>query len=875
MRAFFRRMLSLWRRQQLDAELADEMSAHLEFAAADELARGLSSKEARRAAARKFGGRLQTVEAHRRVRTFPVVESIWMDATYAARGLRRQPAFFVVGLIVLTIVIGLNTSLFTLTAGLLFRPWAGVASPDRVVTIFPVDGRGRAGGFSIAESRFLAARVTSLSGVAVMRPESVDLGYRGGQGKIGAFLVSGNVFDLLGVEMVAGRGFRADEDRIGAPRAVVVLGYGLWQARLGGDAAVIGSSIRVNDVPFTVVGIAPKEFVGPEPRSANLFLPVAAAALLRPNDPAVASFLYRADDCCSDLVGRLAVDATSKQAARELELLNRSFQSEAGAERGDEHLDGRRIVVGGTEFLARPGRKNAILVVVALLSTGLLLVWLLACANIGNLQIARASARGREIGTRLALGASRARVVRQLLIEGLVLSLCAAALGSGLAYVLPSLLVRSLADGPAPFSLTPDAIVLFYAVVLACASSAVFGLAPALHATRVDVGSALRHTDGIGRSSLTLRNVLLGVQIAFSVILLVSAGLLVRSAQRRASFDPGFSTDAMAVTFQTPAAYDGARLDGLVSHLTDALGSSRGKFAFASREPLAMTREVTSTETAQGSAPTSTLRLTITSDYFDVLRIPLVAGRRFRSSERTSTVIINESLARLHWPTESAVGKTLLVEGPRQFEPREVVGVVRDAYTTNLTRVEPTVYGPMDHIRFAPALLVSGGTEADAANAVRIVAQFDPAIRVRTIKLAEQLSIQLQPFRYGAAVAATLGLSALALATIGTFGVFMYSVRQRTREIGIRVALGAKPTAVIGLILAGQTHALLWGLGAGIAGAAAASAVLRASLFGITPLDPVTYGGVVMALVVAGIAASYVPARRATSIDPATALRYE
>jgi putative ABC transport system permease protein len=181
----------------------------------------------------------------------------------------------------------------------------------------------------------------------------------------------------------------------------------------------------------------------------------------------------------------------------------------------------------------------------------------------------------------------------------------------------------------------------------------------------------------------------------------------------------------------------------------------------------------------------------------------------------------------------------------------------------------------MDHIRFAPALLVSGGTEADAANAVRIVAQFDPAIRVRTIKLAEQLSIQLQPFRYGAAVAATLGLSALALATIGTFGVFMYSVRQRTREIGIRVALGAKPTAVIGLILAGQTHALLWGLGAGIAGAAAASAVLRASLFGITPLDPVTYGGVVMALVVAGIAASYVPARRATSIDPATALRYE
>jgi len=869
--------LSLLQRRRLDEELADELSAHLEYAAADNIARGMSRSEAQRAAARRFGGVLQTTEAYRHARGLPFVESLWLDATYAVRSLLRQPAFSAVALVVLAAVIGLNTSLFTLTAGLLFRPWSGLNSPGRVVTIVPVDAVGRSGGFSIVASRFIADRAKSLSAVSVMRPESVDLGRQGAKGRVGAFLVSGNLFDVLGVRMARGRGFAPDEDRAGAPRAVAVLGYALWQARFAGSPDVIGTAIDINDVPFTIVGIAPEAFVGPEPDSANVFLPVASVSLLRPQDPAVASFLYRADDCCSDLVGRLAPRATRQQAAAELDVLTRSFQAENVAGPRQTRDEGWHVVVGGTEFLARPGRKNQLLVLIALLSAGLALVWLLACANIGNLQIARAAARAREIGTRLSLGASRARVVRQLLIEGLILALGATVLGIGIAFIVPKLLVTSLAQGPPPFSLEPDAIVLIYAVMLAGASAVAFGLAPALHATHTDITNALRSAPAdLNRSGFRLRSVLLGAQIALSVILLVSAGLLVRGAQRRASFDPGFSTDVTVVSFQTPAADSRTGADALVAHLVGALGDSQGRFAFAAHEPLAMSRDLTAVQ-----APGATTRsqpadvLAISPDYFDVLRIQVVAGRRFLRQESAAAIMINESLARVHWPNENAVGKTLLIGGPQGLEPRQVVGVVRDVYTANLTRIAPTVYRMTDHWLRAPVLLLKAGNAPVAAVVARTVAQFDSRVSVQITPLADRLEEQLRPFRYGAVVATTLGLSALALATIGTFGVFMYSVRQRTREIGVRIALGAAPSAVVRLILTSQSHAILGGLALGVVGAVGAAAVLRGLVYGISPIDPIAYAGVIAILTVAGLAASYIPVRHAARIEPASALRYE
>jgi hypothetical protein len=306
MRSLVARLVALFRRRRLDEELADEISAHLEFAAADHVERGLPGDEARRTASRRFGGARQAEEAYRDRQGFPLLESIWQDGYYAIRTLRRQPAFTVVVLVVLATVIGLNTSLFTLTAGLLLRPWAGVGNPSQVVTIYPIDSAGRASGVSLAGYRFIADHATSLAGVTAMRPESVDLGEDGGLGKTGGFLVSGNFFDVLGVVMARGRGFRPDEDRPGSPQAVVILGFSLWQSRFGGDAGIVGARIRVNGVPFTVAGVAPAGFVGPEPRSATVFLPIASLSLLHPNDASAVRVLYQPGDCCSDVVGRLA-----------------------------------------------------------------------------------------------------------------------------------------------------------------------------------------------------------------------------------------------------------------------------------------------------------------------------------------------------------------------------------------------------------------------------------------------------------------------------------------------------------------------------------------------------------------------------------------
>jgi putative ABC transport system permease protein len=817
----------------------------------------------------KFGNIAMVEEDTRAVWGRLWLEQLVQDARFALRTLRRQPGFAAVAITVLATVIGLNTSVFTLTAGLLVRPWAGVTDPSRIVLMYPADSRGNTGGFSLAEYRFLADHTRSLAGAAAMRAESVQLGSEGALGTSSAFLVSGNFFDVLGIVLAHGRGFRPDEDRPGMPQAVAVLGFDFWESRFGGDLSVIGRSLQVNDAAFTIVGIAPRAFVGPNPGRANLFLPVAAVSLLHPNDPSIPSLLYKPDNCCSEVVGRLAPGITREQARAELETLSRSFRTAAA-------IDVRSILVTGTEFLARPGRKNQLLAIVAFVSLALLLVWLLACANIGNLFIARAAARAREISVRLALGASRARVVRQLLTEGFVLSLAATGLGVGIAYVLPTLILRFVADaGSPPFSVAPDAVVLGFAILLAAASSIAFGLAPALHATRARVSIASTAREGLGRSAVRLRSVLLAVQVAVSVILLVSAGLLVRGVQRAGSFDPGFAVnDVSVVSVELPAAYDETRSKTLLADLTAALKELPATtFGLAGREPFARTRGIAFVRLPGATTEaTPTPYLKVSPGYFDVLGIRIVAGRTFGSTDTTGSVLINESMARRYWPNESPIGKTVVIQGDRQSPSREIVGVVRDAYTLGLNGIEPLLYQPLTDDRGVPKVLVRTSRAAEVSG---IVTRLDPRVRVQTTALSSILNSQLESSRFGARLVGVLGAFALALATVGMFGVFAYAVRQRTREIGIRIALGAQPGAVVRLILAGQSRALLVGLSVGLLGAVAASAILRSYLYGLSPADPVTYLVVAAVLTFAAFVAGYVPARRATTIDAAIALRSE
>jgi predicted permease len=890
------RVTASFRRRRLERDLDDEMAFHLAMRQASYAENGATAAAARRRAVRRFGNPAALKEQMRDMWTFPSLESIRQDVRYAVRNLRRQPGFTAVVVLVLATVIGLNTTLANVLAGVFLRPWPGVRDPSAVVRVYLRDTSGLAAGFSLADVRDLAGRTKSLGGVAVMKNDSVRLGSGAAAKPANVLMVSGSFFDVLGIAPARGRGFRETEDRLGSPDAVTVLGYNFWQSRFGGDAGVIGSSIRINDVPFTVIGVASRDFASSEPAyDKQLFLPIAAMPLVRPNDQASLAFLYNPDACCSDVVARLAPGATRAQAQAELDLLSRDFTSFSATK-------ARGAVVTGTEFLSQPGRldANQAFAAVSLLSAALMLVWLIACANIGNLMLARAAARVREIGIRLSLGASRRRLVRQLLTEGFVLALAASVLGIGVAYELPFIIFRIVAASGTtvafPFSTTPDAVVLGYAIALAGLSAVAFGLAPALYATRGDVVHALNQRDGLPASRFPLRGFLLAVQVAVSVVLLVSAGLLVRGVQRQAgTFDPGFSVDDVSVvSFDLPeGVYDRPRATAFFAAVSERIPALPIEaFAFASYEPFSLYRNGTlfhlPGETREQAR--TLLYLDVSPGYFPLLRIPLLAGRPLAPSDiARPIVVVNESMAREYWPGGNPVGQTFFMRprGPvNEMVAHEIVGIVRNVRASTSADVRPMFYRAItpgtDVLDFisadprasqAPKLLLKAKGAAPAAEIARVVARLDPRVRVQAVPLAASLDAMLANARWGPVLAAALGAFALVLATVGMFGVFAYAVRQRTREIGIRMALGAQPAAVVRLVLAGHSRAVLAGVAVGVAGAIASSVVLRSRLHGLSPVDPISYLSVAALLACAGLAASYVPARRATRIDPIAALR--
>jgi putative ABC transport system permease protein len=871
MRDLLRRVWYVIRQRQFERDLAEEIEFHRAMAQRDLEQRGIGTATADRAARRLLGNTTLAREDSRAVWIWPWLESIWQDAAYAVRNLRRQPGFTTVVVMVLATVIGMHTTLVTVIAGFLLRPWPGVRDADRVVSLYLVGATGRPGPFSLADYRALGEQTTSLSGIAAMFSEDVAVGSGDSTQSAEVLLVSGNFFDLLGIRTAPGRRFLPDEDAPGRPQPVAVLAYDYWQSRFGGNPAIVGATERINGVPFTIVGIASRDVSSAEPAyEKQLFLPIAAAALLHPRD------LPRT--CCVDLAGRLAAGATRKQAQAEIDLLTREFVLPDGSKP-------RGATVTGTEFGSRPGRIDSAgpLLTASVLSTGLLLVWLIACANIGNLLLARAAARVREIGIRLSLGASRRRLVRQLLTEGFVLALAGSALGIGIAYRLPFVLLHSLGGATAtfPFRVAVDGAVLGYAVMLAGLSAAAFGLAPALYATRADVAIALNERQGLPASRLALRGLLLAVQVALSVVLLVSAGLLVRGAERAGAFDPGFSVnDVTAVSFELPpGAYDDARKRAFFTDLTQALRGlptdAIDAFGFATWEPNFIRRGYATPARLPDQSPTQARTLTsvdVSSDYLNVLRIPIVAGRNFDTADTSQpVVVINETMARQYWPNENPIGKTILL-GP---ESREIIGVMRDAQTHSMGTVPPLFYQPLRGGRVVPKLLIRSSRGVPTSELKRIVTRLDPRVRIQTTPLLAHLETRRQQARWGPLLAAVLGGFALALATVGMFGVFAYAVRQRTREIGIRMALGAQPSEVVRLVLAGHSRAVAVGLVVGLFGAVASSVVMRSRLHGLSPFDPVAYLGVAALLAAAGLAASYVPARRAVRVDPVIALRYE
>ncbi|MGO9261082.1 MAG: ADOP family duplicated permease [Bryobacteraceae bacterium] len=863
MRKLLGRIQYLFRRNRIEADLAEEMEFHRQM-----LARDFSD---RAAASRAWGNTTLAREDARAVWLVPWIESCWRDLAYGVRGLRRERGFTAVAVTALAIAIGLNASLFTVFNAIALRPWA-VKDPGRVVNVLRILRKGpRAGsgeGFGVAEWRYLSEHSKAFTGLLLTRNgEPVQ----GETGPLRLTWVTGNYFAVLGVEMARGRGFVPEEDRPLAPEAVAVLSYTTWRNRFGGDPEIVGKTVRLDEIPFTVVGVAGEGFTGTDPSRVDLWAPLSARRVLRPHDADVLPFLTDIHYCCSSMAGRLTPGYTREQAAAEIALL---------ADQAHAPLppSGEAVVASGTALLesVAPKDKGKIVPALAAMFAAMTLILLLACANVGNLLLARAAARRQEIAVRLSLGGSRARLVRQLLVESFALALAGAATGLAIAWKAPAVLVARMVP-EVGMALNPDWRVCAYTAGLAVLACLVFGLAPALQATHGRIAGALKREAPLSFSRVPLRSVLLAAQVAISVILLAGAGLLVRGLQHAQQQDPGFRVEGVTVAaLELPAAeYSGKRSQIFTAQLLSAL-SEPGvpAAAMATQAPMASSRSWTTVR--RTSEPAHRDRLIqiyqVSGAYFQILGIPLVAGRNFTSGDTgRQVVLLNQTAARQLWGGQEAVGKTI----ESNNKTWQVAGVVKDAYTSDLNTVNPTLYWPITGSFGVPKLLLGDSSAAARERVTAIVRGLEPKGRVTFTPLSDNLRSQLAPTRYAATLAGALGLLALALASIGMSGVFAYMVRQRTREIGLRMALGAHPGQVVRLVLASNLRALAWGLAAGLAGAFAATRLLRSMMNGVSPFDPLAYAGVFALLIAAAAAASALPARRAARVDPVTALRWE
>jgi predicted permease len=804
-------------------------------------------------------------EDARAVWLWPWLESLWQDAAYGLRAMRREPAFTATALLALGSAIGVNTSLFSMFSAFALKPWP-VHDPARVVTLSFFDRNGGRD-FGIAEYRYLAAHTQTLSGLIAMRNgEQVKMDDRPFQ----LTFVSGNYFRVLGAGLERGRGFLDEEDRVGDPKAVAVISYDLWQNHFGADPRIVGRSIRLDDVPFTIVGVTVADFTGTNAVRNEFWVPLPARVVLRPGDRGVKPWLTEPDACCTPVAGRLAPGVPRDRAAAELAVLIKQFRAE-------NRLAGERpaIVLASTSWISGSRKKAQAVGAITLLFVAVTLVLLLACANTGNLLLARAAARRREIAVRLSLGGSRSRIVRQLLVESLILALASAAIALPIAILAGSVILRRIAPGTT-LHVAADSFVLAYTIGIAALSCLAFGLAPALHGTAGSVAAALKTDVPLDRARLPLRSILLSVQVAVSVVLLAGASMLVRGLQRSQNLDPGFDVRNVTVlSIDLPASqYAGVRTETLTAELQAQLESARDlpPAGLAQSAPLGNSTYSTSFQML-GPAHSPVLHIWfsgVSPGYFDALRIPFLKGRNFTADDAAESAVINQAAARRWWPGENPIGKSALVNN----HVRKIVGVVADTSTYGInTSAEAMVYLPFNGDLGAPVVLLRDRRPASIERIAVLVTQIEPRAQVHAEPLSNNFDRQMQPSIIGATLAGFLGLLALAIASVGMSGVFAYVVGRRTREIGVRMALGAERAQIVRLVLASSLRPLVCGLAAGVALAAAVSFPLASLMPGVKPADMLAYANVVLLLGAAIALAIIAPARRATRIDPASALR--
>ena len=860
------RLRARLRNRRFDDDLREELRVHEEMKREELEGSGIPADEARAAARRALGNATLMREDARRVWVASWLESVLQDARYAVRSLARQPLHTMTALSVLVLAIGLGTTLFTLFKGAVLTPWPA-RDPGRVVRI-TATAEGRDVGPSVAEYQLYAGQARTLSTVAVYVTgggNRLDARGRATAGPASAY-VSSTFFSVLRARLQAGVGFIPDDDLPGG-RPVAIISHYLWRSHFNEDPAAVGLPVAIDGKPFTIIGVVEPRIDGLG-RQIDLWLPLSAIAAVGPMMSAGID-ADKAPNCCINTVARLADGVSRERARLELQILHERFTSATRQKSG-------AVALYGTSNLAGP--TGADVGVIGAVAAAVGLVVLLACANVGNLQLARGLARRRELATRVAIGASRGRVVRQLVVEGLVLAASAGvasvAAAAMLAPLVMSVLGSDLPPAIASRYQTDWQVVAFTAAIcgLTCLG---FALAPALHATRATIPLSAMDRGGTRRVRFALRGGLLATQIAACTVLLLGAGLVTRAIVHAMTFDPGFDIARLTrVSVIQPHGTPVEATRGFRRDLIDLLERDVVEPVAASEtSPFTdfpfLIRVVLPGE--QPSQYREVLRRSVSARYFDVLGVPLSSGRMFASSA-PDEVVVNEAFVRTFFDGQDPVGRSIREIDRKGAVARAhtVVGVAKDAYVTGLRRIQPVLFRPTTR----GTLLTAGG--AAMVERIRAVAAgLDTEARVRSWPLTDDLREELHESRVGAAVAWAIGLLGLLLASVGVLGVFAYAVEERRREIGVRLALGAGRSHIVRMLVSTSGRGMLVGLAAGLLLSLACGPVLRSYLFGLHPLDPIAYLGVITLLGFTAILATLVPARRACRVDPAVTLREE
>ncbi len=915
MRALKRRARALFRRAEMEAELDEELRFHIEKEIEQNLARGMSPAEARRAALVEFGGAERIREECRDMRGVRLLEDLLQDVRYARRVLTKSPVFTLMSVLSLALGIGVNAAVFGFVNAVMLRPLSLPGNAELV--------RIQSDNFP-AYSDYLAfdERTGVFRGLAAYDFDGYQLTAGDSAARAEVVLASGNYFDVLGVKPALGRTFTPDEDGRNNTTPVAVISHGLWQGRFGADPAVVGKTFQLRRVTFTIIGVAPRELNGVSlGRRHDLWIPFAAEALLRPEE----NRLKRPDDYQVHVIGRLKPEVSLAQAQAAVEVVAAQQDQDRKARlftgNPGEQSDTPRLVSRATAVeMGTQDRQQSWLVVAAMLAV-MGLVLLVACANVANLLLGRAAERRREIAMRLALGASRARIVRQLLTESIILSLLGAAVGLLLARWAGDLLLSLMyRHSPAEVSavtldLSSDWRMLLYTLLMGVATGVAFGLVPALQASKVDVISDLKAETAVrspGRRRLTFRNALVVTQVAISTLLLIPAGLMLRSIRLAEASGYGFPTaDRYVAAVDLEAlGYDERRRrlvgDELLRKVRETPGvrsATMSQIVPLTGGTMVVTLEVEGEGPGQQAAdvfeengasvyaldqPGSLYLNMVETRYFETMGIPLVAGRDFNERDDASSpdvVVVNETLARRLAPAGQALGRRLIERDPLTGKPKslEVVGVVRDAkYIWPSERPRYFAYRPVRQLgqgEFGAVHLTvhAAGDPATISKGVRAAASaVDPDLSVEgVIRLDELIEQRVGETKLVILAAAVVGALALLLAAVGLYGVMAYAVASRTKEIGIRMALGAGRRRVRRMILADGLALAAAGTLAGLLVSAACMRLMRSMLYGVSDIDPLTYAAVAVFLTAVALTACYLPARRATKVDPMIALRYE